>query len=54
MEAEIGVMQAQDNKCLQPSNAGRGEVQILPTASEGSVALSTPLFQTSGFQNMSN
>lgn len=38
-EAEMGPMQPQAKECWQPSEAGRGEEQVLLGASGGSTAL---------------
>lgn len=41
-EVEAGALRPQAKKCRQPPAAGKGKEQILPRASNGSVALPTP------------
>ena len=49
-EVETGVMWPQAKGYLEPPETGRDKEGFFPTASKGNVALSTPGFQTSGFQ----
>lgn len=51
MESEVEVMLPQAKKHQEPPEAGGGKDGFSCRAFEGSVALPTPLFQTSGLQN---
>lgn len=50
MEMEMGVLQSQARKCLEPPEAGRSKEEFSSAVLRGSVALLTPSFGTSGFQ----